>query len=72
MSDLLIRDVPPDLRLDLVRAAKENGRSLSAEAIARLQGAVPSPRRQTLRLRFADGPTQGSWRREEIYADDGR
>ena len=40
MSDLLVRNIDPALKRKLVARARENGRSLSAEAIALLHTAL--------------------------------
>ena len=47
MSDLLIRNLKPELKRELVQRARKHGRSLSAEAqeLIRRGLAVPSPER---------------------------
>ncbi|MDR0594016.1 MAG: hypothetical protein LBG60_12320 [Bifidobacteriaceae bacterium] len=71
--DLLIRDMPLELKLDIARAAKANGTSQSAEAIARLRrGSDPMPRPVKLRLHHGSAETETTWGRDEIYGDDAR
>jgi hypothetical protein len=73
MTDLLIRDVPLDLKLDIARAAKANGRTQSAEAIDRLRRASAPARRETeLKLHHGSAAGETTWSRDEIYGEDGR
>jgi hypothetical protein len=73
MTDLLIRDMPLDLKLDIARSAKANGRTQSAEAIARLQrGSSPQRREAKLKLHYGSADAETTWSRNEIYHEDGR
>jgi plasmid stability protein len=70
---LLIRNVPSGLKLELARAARANGRSQSAEVIARLQqtsGEQALPVR--LDLHFGSAVVDTTWSRAEIYGQDAR
>ena len=66
MGDLLIRDVPDDLKRELSEAARRAGRSLSEEAKRRLQGTANAAEQssksgaeflQEIQALFADIPT---------------
>jgi hypothetical protein len=73
VTDLLIRDVPLDLKLEIARAAKASGRTQSAEAIERLRrGSRPTRRQARLKLHHGTGSGDTVWSRDEIYGDDGR
>jgi hypothetical protein len=73
MVDLLIRDMPLDLKLDIARAAKAKGTSQSAEAIARLRRGTAPPREGVkLKLHNGSAAAETTWRRDEIYGEDGR
>jgi hypothetical protein len=78
MPAIQIRDVPPEVIAALKQRAARHERSLEGElryilsAIARQEPAsLPLP---PLRLNLSEsGPSNTStWRREEIYDDDGR
>lgn len=47
MTDLLVRDIPDDLKRLLAVRAAENGRSQSAEAVAILQGTLQPQQRKS-------------------------
>ncbi|MDR0627062.1 MAG: hypothetical protein LBG11_07355 [Bifidobacteriaceae bacterium] len=73
MVDLLIRDLPVELKRDIARVAKANGTSLSAEVIARLRlASEPMPRPVKLRLHHGSAASDTSWSRDEIYGEDAR
>jgi plasmid stability protein len=76
MPALQVRDVPPEVVAALKRRAARNERSLEGElrhilaTLAREEPpAAPMP---PLELRLSQASPDTTWRREEIYGDDGR
>jgi len=77
MPAIQIRDVSPEVIAALKRRAARNERSLEGElryilaVIAREE--PPSGPLPPIQLKFSQGAAQPTtWRREEIYGDDGR
>lgn len=50
MTDLLVRDIPDDLKQRLAVRAAENGRSQSAEAIAILEESLTTEKKSWIQL----------------------
>lgn len=76
MPAIQIRDVPAEVVAALKRRASRNERSLEGElryllaTVAREEpSAAPIP---PLQLKLSQAPSSTTWRREEIYGDDGR
>jgi hypothetical protein len=71
-----IRDVPEPVAAALRERAQRHGRSLQRELLAILEAvaAEPSPGQPLppLRLRTVRSHGTSTWRREEIYGDQGR
>lgn len=76
MQALHIRAVPDHVVAALKRRAKANHRSLQGELLATLEDAArrapPEHAGEPLGLVLSHAPGEGSWSREEMYADDAR
>jgi plasmid stability protein len=76
MPAVQIRDIPPEVIAALKRRAARHRRSLEGELrdiLAVLARNEPSPPPLApLDLKFSKASTSTTWRREEIYGDDGR
>lgn len=76
MRAVQVHDVPDEVVEALERRAASHQRSLEGELLVILVEAAAARTAVTelppLRLHMATGPTQGDWRREDIYGDDGR
>jgi len=76
MPAVQIRDVAPEVIAALKRRAARHERSLEGElryilaAIA--QEELPPPPLPPIELKLSQASPTTSWRREEIYGDDGR
>jgi plasmid stability protein len=76
MPAIQIRDVPPDVIAALKRRAARHERSLEGElryllaTLAREE--LPPPPLPPLQLKLSQASPPSTWRREEIYGDDGR
>lgn len=76
MSAVQIRDVPPEVIAALKRRAARHERSLEGElrhilsVLAREE--PPSPPLPPMKLKLSQASPPTTWRREEIYGDDGR
>lgn len=76
MRAVQVHDVPDEVLEALERRAASHQRSLEGELLVILVEAASEATDEAelppLRLHMAKGPTQGQWRREDIYGDDGR
>jgi hypothetical protein len=76
MRAVQVFDVPDDVVEALERRAASHQRSLEGELLVILVEAAShgntAEELPPLRLHMAKGPTQGEWRREDSYGDDGR
>jgi plasmid stability protein len=76
MPALNVRNVPERVVVALKERAARRGRSLQQELIAILEEAaarIPrAPRRPPLKLVTVKTKSRSSWRRDEIYGDEGR
>jgi len=76
MPAVKVRDIPPEVLQALERRAAAHQRSLEGELLLILTEAAfeapPAELLEPLRLHMAKGVTQGAWRREDLYDDDGR
>lgn len=76
MPAIHIRDVPDATVAAIKERARRNGRSMQRELREILDAAAAEPpaeaARQPLRLVTARTSGTSTWRREEIYGDDGR
>ncbi len=76
MPAVEVRDVPSEVLDALERRAAAHHRSLEGELLLILSEAAseapPAVALPPLRLHMAKEATQGTWRREDIYDDDGR
>jgi plasmid stability protein len=76
MPAVQIRDVSPEVLAALKRRAARHERSLEGElrhiltALAREE--PPAPPLPPIELKLSQASPPASWRREEIYDDDGR
>ena len=76
MAAVQIRDVSPEVLAALKRRAARHERSLEGElryilaAIAREE--PPAPPLPPIDLKLSEASLSTSWRREEMYGDDGR
>jgi plasmid stability protein len=76
MPAVRIKDLPSEVIEALQRRAARHERSLEGElrhilaTIARQES--PSPPFAPLKLKLSNASPETSWRREEIYGDDGR
>ena len=76
MPAVQIRDVPPEVIAALKRRAVRHERSLEGElrsilaAVAREE--PPSRPLPPIELKLSQAAPSSTWRREEIYGDDGR
>jgi plasmid stability protein len=76
MPAVQIREVSPEVIAALQRRAARNGRSLEAELRHILAVAAreepPSPSIPPAELKLSSVSPETTWRREEVYGDDGR
>jgi plasmid stability protein len=76
MRAVQVHGVPDDVVEALERRAASNQRSLEGELLLILVEAASQgtalEELPPLRLHMAKGPTEGEWRREDLYDDDGR
>ena len=76
MSAVHVRDLPDDVLEALKRRAARHHRSLQKELrlilIEAAEEAPPAEPVPPIRLAMSRAEPQGSWRREDIYDDDGR
>ena len=76
MRAVQVQGVPDEVVEALERRAASHQRSLEGELLVILVEAASAgtaaEELPPLRLHMAKGPTQGEWRREDIYGDDGR
>lgn len=76
MPAVHIRDLPSEVIAALKRRAAQNERSLEGELrllLTEIARQEPAPRPlPPLRLNLSPESPASSWRREEIYDDDGR
>lgn len=76
MPAIHVRELSDDVLDALKRRAKAHHRSLQGEVLSILEEAAkqapPSVALEPLRLTMARGSSAGTWRREEIYDDEGR
>ena len=78
MTDLLVRDIPDELKQRLAVRATENGRSQSAEALSILQDALQPREERSLFIRLRelsefgglDGLERPSWKSREFSFDE--
>ena len=76
MAAVEVHDIPPEVLEALERRAAAHQRSLEGELLLILteaaSEATAAEQPEPLRLHMAKGVTQGAWRREDLYDDDGR
>ncbi|MGH3320833.1 MAG: FitA-like ribbon-helix-helix domain-containing protein [Streptosporangiaceae bacterium] len=76
MSALHIRNVPESVFATLRERAKRHGRSMQQEALQILEAAaaepLPGEPQPPIRLTTTRTSSSSTWRREEIYGDQGR
>ena len=76
MSAIHIRNVPDVVIQHLKQRAKANNRSMQKEVLSILEAAIADQVKtepwQPIKLVMAPESTNGSWRREDLYNEDGR